>query len=350
MIVLDDAPDNPELLKRHLDALGLTDAWDAAPESIYTRHTGEDITMTSTETNLPQKSRYSGYRLWEKAAPYVFVSPFFILFAIFGAFPIVYSLYISFHDWQGLKPGEFIGLTNYKLMLADPQFHKAMINTVVIGLGYVPIMLLLALGFATILTRKIRLRGVYRMGYFLPVITSLVVVGILFGFIFGSPYTPLAPLFAALGFQTTSMLSIPALIKPAIVLMILWRWTGYNMMIMLAGLQTIPEELYDAGKIDGASGVQAFRHITVPMMSRVIAFAAILSTIGTFNLFDEVYLLVGRGGGVQQAGLVTGLLIYRTAFQTYRFGYAAAIAYAVAIVIVILSLLQIFVSERTAAE
>jgi lactose/L-arabinose transport system permease protein len=152
-----------------------------------------------------------------------------------------------------------------------------------------------------------------------------------------------------LGFQSTSLLSIPALTKPAIVLMILWRWTGYNMMIMLAGLQTIPEELYDAGKIDGAGGIQAFRYITVPMMSRVIAFAAILSTIGTFNIFDEVFMLVGRNGGIQQAGLVTGLLIYRTAFQSYRFGYAAAIAYAVAFIIVALSLLQVYASERTAA-
>ncbi len=306
--------------------------------------------MTSTETKLPRTSRYTGYRLWEKAAPYVFVSPFFILFAIFGAFPIVYSLYISFHDWQGLRPGEFIGLQNYRLMLGDPQFHKAMLNTFVVGLGYVPIMILLALGFATILTRKIRFQGVYRLAYFLPVITSLVVVGIVFSFLFGSPYTPLAPLFAALGFQGASMLSNPALIKPAIVLMSLWRWTGYNMMIMLAGLQTIPEELYDAGKIDGTSGIQAFRHITVPLMSRVIAFSAILSTIGTFNLFDEVYMLVGRTGGVGEAGLVTGLLIYRTAFQSYRFGYAASIAYAVAVVIVALSLLQMLVSERTVSE
>jgi ABC-type sugar transport system permease subunit len=304
----------------------------------------------SADASDRSRARYTGYRLWIKTAPYVFISPFFILFAIFGAFPILYSAYISFHDWKGLRPGDFIGLKNYALMLKDPQFHTALTNTLIIGLGYVPIMLILALGFAAILTRSIRLRGIYRLGYFLPVITSLVVVGLLFRFIFFSPYTPLGPILTLFGLQPKSMYGETWFIKPAIVVMTLWRWTGYNMMIMLAGLQTIPDELYDAGKIDGASGIQSFFYITVPMMSRVIAFAAILSTIGTFNLFDEVFLMVGVGGGVQQAGLVTGLLIYRTAFQTYRFGYASAIAYAVAFIILGLSLLQVFVSERTAAQ
>jgi cellobiose transport system permease protein len=304
----------------------------------------------SSDASDRNRARYASYRLWVHTAPYIFISPFFILFAIFGAFPILYSAYISFHDWKGLRPGDFVGLKNYALMLKDPQFHKAIINTLIIGLGYVPIMLILALGFAAILTRSIRLRGVYRLGYFLPVVTSLVVVGLLFSFIFFSPYTPLGPLLALFGLQAKSMYGETWFIKPAIVAMTLWRWTGYNMMIMLAGLQTIPDELYDAGKIDGASGIQSFFHITVPMMSRVIAFAAILSTIGTFNLFDEVFLMVGAGGGIQQAGLVTGLLIYRTAFQTYRFGYASAIAYAVAFIILGLSLLQVFVSERTATQ
>ena len=253
----------------------------------------------SADASDRSRARYASYRLWVRTAPYIFISPFFILFAIFGAFPILYSAYISFHDWKGLRPGDFVGLKNYALMLRDPQFHKAIINTLIIGLGYVPIMLILALGFAAILTRSIRLRGVYRLGYFLPVITSLVVVGLLFGFIFFSPYTPLGPLWALFGLEAKSMYGETWFIKPAIVAMILWRWTGYNMMIMLAGLQTIPEELYDAGKIDGASGIQSFFHITVPMMSRVIAFAAILSTIGTFNLFDEVFLMVGAGGGIQ---------------------------------------------------
>ena len=302
---------------------------------------------------LPEAKQARGRVLrwysWERLAPYAFISPFFILFAVFGAFPILYSLWISFHDWHGLKPGNFVGLDNYVTMLADSQFHVAVTNTLIIGFTYVPLMIVLSLSFAAILNRPIFLRNFYRTVYFLPVITSLVVVGVLFGFIFGSVYSPLMSLLGLIGVQARSLLGEPWFVKPAIVFMILWRWTGYNMVIMLAGLQGIPDELYDAGRIDGADGIQAFRYITVPMMSRVIAFAAILSTIGMFNMFDEVYMVAGVNGGVQSSGLVTGVLIYRTAFQTFKFGYASAIAYSVALIIVVLSLLQLVSSERSAA-
>jgi ABC-type sugar transport system permease subunit len=305
---------------------------------------GTVSTLTESATFFGRTSRW---RWWDTLAPYVFISPFFFLFGIFGAFPILFSLWISFHEWRGLRPGEFVGLGNYATLLVDPQFRIALVNTVILGCIYVPVMIILSLGFAALLNRPFMLRNLYRTGYFLPVVTSLVVVGVLFGFFFGSPYSPIGSLLRPLGVQYKSLLGEVWFIKPAIVIMLLWRWTGYNMMIMLAGLQSIPDELYDAGRIDGASGLQAFLYITVPMLRRVIAFAAILSTIGMFNLFDEVYLVAGVGGGVQQAGLVTGLLIYRTAFQIYKFGYASAIAYAVAFIIVGLSLLQLYIGEQT---
>lgn len=291
----------------------------------------------------------SGSRLWETTAPYVFISPFYTLFAVFGAFPIGFSLYISFFEWKGLRVGGFLGLGNYAVLLADPQFHLALVNTAILGLAYVPAMLVLSLSFAAALNRPLRLRGLYRTGYFLPVVTSLVVVGILFQFFFASSYSPVNAFLGLFGVPPKSWLSEVWFVKPAIVIMLLWRWVGFNMMIMLAGLQTIPEELYEAGRIDGASPIQAFLNLTVPLMVRVIAFSAILATIGMFNLFDEVYVLAGSSGGIQQSGLVTGLLIYRTAFETFKFGYAAAIAYAVAAVIVVLSLAQIYASDRTAA-
>ncbi len=305
-------------------------------------------TALATPTGSTQKLRRLRWYSWERLAPYLFVSPFFILFAIFGAFPILFSLWISFHDWQGLKPGAFVGLANYMTLFTDVQFHKALVNTVIIGFIFIPLMLVLALSFAALLNRKIRLRGLYRTGLFLPVVTSLVVVGLMFGYFFGSTYSPLGNLLAYFGIEFKGLLGVPWFIKPTIVVMLLWRWTGYNMMIMLAGLQSIPDELYDAGKIDGASGMQSFFYITVPMMQRVIVFSAILSTIGTFNLFDEVFMVAGAAGGVQQAGLVTGVMIYRTAFQTYKFGYASAIAYMVALIIVALSLIQVYYSERSA--
>ncbi|MBI2940024.1 MAG: sugar ABC transporter permease [Chloroflexi bacterium] len=300
-------------------------------------------TLVASTRQVPSASR-----LWLKAAPYLFISPFYFLFAIFGAFPIGYSLWISFHEWRGLRVGEFVGLRNYALLLVDPAFARAVVNTAAIGLVYVPAMTILSLTFAAILSRELRLRGVYRTGIFLPVVTSGVAVGILFQFFFASPYSPFNAVLGLFGLPAKSWIGEEWFIKPAIVVMLLWRWVGSNMMIMLAGIQTISQELYEAARIDGASGVQSFFFITIPLMARVIAFAMILSTIGMFNLFDEVYLVVGSGGGPYEAGLVTGLLIYRTAFETFKFGYASAIAYAVGVIIIALSMLQIFFSERTA--
>jgi ABC-type sugar transport system permease subunit len=287
---------------------------------------------------------------WDRIAPYLFISPFFILFAIFGAFPILFSLWISFMNWKGVRGGAFVGLENYTRLFADPNFHIAVVNTFILGFIYIPLMVILSLGLAALLNGPLRLRTLYRTGYFLPVVTSMVVVGMLFGFFFGSTYSPLGLLFSLFDMEYRGLLGFAVFMKPVILIMLLWRYVGYNMMIMLAGLQSIPAELYDASRIDGADGAQAFFYITVPLMRRVIAFAAILSTIGMFNVFDEAYMIGGGGGGPEQAGLVTGVFIFREAFLNFKFGYASAIAYVVALIIVALSVLQIYTSERTVTD
>ncbi len=297
--------------------------------------------------SIPPKSRYL---IWEKAAPYVFVSPFFILFGIFGAFPILFAIWISFQDWKSVRSSEYIGLKNYARLFTDENFHIALSNTVILGILVVPLMVILSLSFANVLNRPIRGRVIYRTAYFLPVVTSLVVVGILFDFLLGSTYSPLGSVMQTFDIEYKGFLNKPEFIKPAILIMILWRWVGYNMMIMLAGLQSIPYELYEAARIDGANGLQSFLNITVPLMRRVIAFAAILSTIGMFNIFEEAYMLVGTSGGADRAGLLMGLIIYRQAFQSFNFGYASALAYANAVIIIVLSFLQIFATERAASE
>ncbi len=297
--------------------------------------------------SIPPKSRYL---IWEKAAPYVFISPFFILFGIFGAFPILFAIWISFQDWKSVRSSEYIGLKNYARLFTDENFHIALSNTVILGILVVPLMVILSLGFANVLNRPIRGRVIYRTAYFLPVVTSLVVVGILFDFLLGSTYSPLGSVMQTFDIEYKGFLNKPEFIKPAILIMILWRWVGYNMMIMLAGLQSIPYELYEAARIDGANGLQSFLNITVPLMRRVIAFAAILSTIGMFNIFEEAYMLVGTSGGADRAGLLMGLIIYRQAFQSFNFGYASALAYANAVIIIVLSFLQIFATERAASE
>ena len=311
--------------------------------------------MGTGTLDLPVKSETAHARMrrwysWENVAPYVFISPFFILFGIFGVFPILFALWISFRNWKGIRGGEFIGFENFTRLLTDSFFHTALKNTMILGLLYTTLMILLSLGFAALLNRPMRGRALYRTAYFLPVVTSMVVVAILFKFFMGSTYSPLTPVLAMFGIEFRGLLGMAWAIKPILLVMMLWRWVEFNMMIMLAGLQSIPAELYDAARIDGAGDVQAFRYITVPLMRRVIAFVAIVSTIGMFEMFEMPYLLLRSGGGVDRAGLLTAPFIFQQAFELFKFGYASAIAYVIALIIIGLSLLQMFASERTASE
>jgi lactose/L-arabinose transport system permease protein len=272
----------------------------------------------------------------------LFILPFFVLFGVFGAFPMVFSGVVSLFRWRGLSAGEFVGLTNYIDLMKDPSFLRSVINTAVIWLGNVPPMLFLALVLATVLNSvMIRFKGIFRTIFYLPIITSLVVAGLVFSLILDPDYGLVNNLLVAVGLNPVNWLADPTWSKPAVIITVLWRWTGYNMAIMLAGLQSIDPELYEAAQVDGASGIQQFWRITVPLMKPIIVFTMILSTIGTINLFDEVFMLFRQSGGVGESALTPGLLLYRSGFEFLNFGYASAIAYAIAIITFVLSLIQL---------
>jgi cellobiose transport system permease protein len=288
-------------------------------------------------------------RWWRRAAPYVFVSPFYLIFLAFGLLPIVFSLGVSLYDWRGTTPGAYVGPTNYQVLLQDPAFYKALRNTVFVWLGSVPPMIVLALVFAVLLnSQRVRFRGIFRTVYFLPVVTSLVITGLIFKFLFNPNFGLANRLLEPFGMASTNMLADPIWMKPVLILALLWRWTGNDMVIMLAGLQSIPGDLYEAARVDGASGPQMFWHITVPLMRPVILFDAIISTIGTFNLFAEPFVLFGQDGGIGQAGLVTGTLLYQNAFVYFKFGYGAALAWVLALIIFALSMIQLKLGSREA--
>jgi len=288
-------------------------------------------------------------RWWLRAAPYVFVSPFYLIFLAFGLLPIVFSLGVSLYDWRGTTPGAFVGLANFQVLLHDPGFYTALRNTVLVWLGSVPPMILLALIFAVLLnSQRVRFRGFFRTVYFLPVVTSLVITGLIFSFLFSSTFGLVNQLLAPFGIAPINWLANPAWMKPVLILALLWRWTGNDMVIMFAGLQSIPDDLYEAARVDGASGPQLFWHITVPLMRPVILFDAIISTIGTFNLFAEPFVLFGPDGGIGQAGLVTGTLLYQNAFVYFKFGYGAALAWVIALIVFTLSMIQLKVGSREA--
>lgn len=277
-------------------------------------------------------------RFRRKATPYVFISPFYILFLVFGAFPILFSGLISLTQWDGIRQPKFVGLANYHTLFSDPSFPRALGNIVLIGLGYQPLFLVLALLFAVILNaRSVRFRTLFRTVYFLPVVTSLVVVGLVFSMLFDTKFGLVNYLLGLLGVSPLSWLTNADLMKSVVCAALVWRWTGNEMVIMLAGLQSIPPDVYEAATVDGAGVVQTFLRITVPLMQPVLVFCVLMSTIGTFNIFDEAYLLFGTTGGAREAGLVPGVFLYRAAFEYFKLGYASAFSYVLGAIIVCLS-------------
>jgi len=291
-------------------------------------------------------SRRAGIR-WQKLAPYLFISPFFVLFAIFGLFPIIYSGYISLHEWTGLNPPNFIGLDNYINLLKDTDFLTALRNTALLMLVSGPLTIGGGLVLAVILNNKLlRFRGVFRTIFYMPLVVSLIVASQVFNLMLGNPFGLVNEGLARLGIPRANFLNEPRLTLLVLIVLITWKYIGNDLVIMLAGLQSIPAELNEAAIVDGASPLQIFWRITIPLMRPVILFDIVLSTISTFNIFAEPYTLFGTTGGVNQSGLVTGLLLYRTSFTFFKFGYGSAMAYILGIIIFVLSLIQLRVGTR----
>lgn len=269
---------------------------------------------------------------------YLFISPFFLLFAVFGLYPILFSLYLSFTRWDGLTEMQWVGWSNFGAMLQDELFFTSLWNTFVIGLMYIPPMFAGAFLLATALNAGwLRLRGMFRAVFFLPVVTPMVVVSIVFGLLYGQETGLLNFALNRAGFEPVPWLVSEEWSKPAIAVLLVWRWTGYNMVLMLAGLQGISPDYYEAARIEGASAWQRTRHITLPLMRPVFVFCAITSLIGTVYMFDEVFVLTLGGPGTSSTNF--GLYLFNTSFTDFKFGYASSMAYTVAFFVFIASLI-----------
>ncbi|WP_324715558.1 sugar ABC transporter permease [Carboxydochorda subterranea] len=280
------------------------------------------------------------YRQW---APYLFISPFYVMFAVFMLYPVVCSFVLSFHSWNGVGPLVRVGLANFARLSQDPLFLQSFANSAIIFLMYVPAMTFMALVLAAILnTGYLKFRAGWRLSIFLPYVTAVVAVGYTFALLLDRDYGLLNLVAVNLGLGKIEWLLQPNLARLSLSGLVTWRWLGYNMIIMLGGLQNISPELYEAARIDGAGASRAFFAITVPLMRPVILFAVILSTIGTFSLFTEPYILFqGTGGaGPANSTLTPVLYLYQNAFNFLKFGYASAIAYAYFAVLFILTGLQ----------
>jgi lactose/L-arabinose transport system permease protein len=291
----------------------------------------------------PDGSQISASSLWQRLKKarwaYTFISPFYVLFAIFSLYPMVLSMYLSFTRWKGVGPMQFAGLVNFSLVLKDKIFWQSMTNGVILFFLYVPIMLFLALVLAVILNSG-RVRGFrfFRTLIFLPFITNMVAAGFAFRILLEKQNGLFNVLLRYAGLASIPWLEEVWWARISLSLLIIWAWLGYNMVIMLAGLQTIPRDLTEAALVDGASPIQAFFNITIPLMRPVILFCTINSTIGSFGLFTEVSTLT-RGGPVN-ATITPLVRIYNQAFTNYQFGYASALGYTFFALIFILTIIQ----------
>ena len=310
-------------------------------------------------------SGQKGRRLKESLLGYLYISPATVILLAFHLLPVLYALYISLHKWKIVK-SDFLGVGNYVKVLEDPHFWSSLKVTVFYVLGTVPATLVISLFLAYLLFQKVRGLSVYRTFFFLPYITSTVASSAVWVWIFNPRHGPLNQILEligipaqtwmleprgifqilgeALGVSVPSWAAGPSLALVAIMVFVIWFYVGWDIVVFLAGLGRIPTELYDAAKIDGAGAWSLFRHITLPMLSPTIFFLTLMSMIGSFRAFSQIYVMTraagGQLGGPLRTTTTTSILMFDQFYSRVRFGYASAIAFVLFVIILLLTRIQ----------
>jgi cellobiose transport system permease protein len=302
---------------------------------------------------IPRRRRSWRHRLDVKASPYLYIAPFFIVFGVFGFFPLLYTAYVSLTGWRADTPGSedrHVGFANYVTLWHDPFFWNALKNTVGIGLLSTVPQLLMALGIAHLLNYRLRGRTFVRMGVLLPNVTSVAAVTIIFVQLFGRDYGLVNWLLGRFGVDRIEWQAGTLSSWLAISVIVTWRWTGYNALIYLASMQAIPFELYESAAIDGASRLRQFWSITVPMLRPTILFTVVVSTIGSLQLFGEPLLFnvsqTPTAGGSQHQFQTLALYTYDQFWQKFKYGYGAAISWAMFGVILLFVVVNFAIARR----
>lgn len=291
---------------------------------------------------MTHKQQRLGRTNW---APYLFISPFFVLFCVFGLYPILYSITTSFFDWRliGTSAPKFIGLGNYvNVLTIDPFFWRALTNTVVLLVFGSLLQHCIAIPLAILInSRAIKRKEFFKTTFFLPYITSTVSVVIIFGMLFDTNYGLVNWLIGLFSDgQKIRWMQEATGIKIVLSIILNWKFIGWNMVIYLAGLQAIPHELYEAAMIDGASSLRKHLSITLPQLLPIIFFAVALSIIGGMQVFEEPFILTGgydNLGGAENSGLTAAYYLMFTAFKAYRLGKGSALAWILFLVIILLN-------------
>lgn len=311
-------------------------------------------TQTSRTDSIPQwRSRPLGVRLRSWLPKYLAVTPYFVLFTVFGLIPVIFTMALAFTNWSGLGDIKWIGFTNFEFLLSDPLFYRSLYNTLILwAMTTIPCLTLATL-VALMLNSTLRFSATYRVIYLLPNITSMVAMGLLFGSIFSSQFGMANALLHLVGASSIPWLQSEWGIKIAISTLSAWSFVGYNAMMILAGLQAIPKQIFEAAAIDGATSWKRFWHVTLPQLRPIILFITVMSTIGSLQSFTEAQVLTSSqtsgaasAGGLGNSGLTMVLYFYSVAFQENRYGYGATIAWGVFVIVLFFSVINWIVVNR----
>lgn len=276
---------------------------------------------------------------WEEAKwAYIFLLPNLLLFSIFTVYPVFASFYYSLNKWTLHSPMEFLGLANYRALINDPIFLKVLGNTLYYTAGIIPFQTALGLLIAIGLNQRIRFMTGYRALYFVPVVTSMVAVSIVWQWMYQPQYGVINSLLRIVGIEGPNWLFSKTWAMPSVIAMSIWKNVGYSIVLYLAALQSVPESFYESAMIDGANGWNQFWHITLPIISPTTFFIIVLSVIGSFQAFDQIYVLT-QGGPARATSVIVHYL-YENGFQWFNMGYAAAIAYVLFALLFILTIIQ----------
>jgi multiple sugar transport system permease protein len=309
------------------------------------------VRMSTTELTPPVQPRRGVVREVKREwSAYLFVSPGLILFGIFTAFALLFAFYLSFHEWNIIsKDKPWVGLQNYRDIIHDDKFQTAILNTFYFTGASVPIGLVLGLSIALLLNQPIRFRGFFRTIYYLPAITPFVVVSILFKWFYNSDFGLFNYylLKAHLIDHPLLWLADKNLAMPSVILMSVWGGIAGSMVIYLAGLQAIPEELYEAAKVDGAGAWRRFRHITLPQLAPTTLFLLVVGIIYSLQVFTQIFVMTG-GGPVDRTTTMV-YYIYLSAFKFFEMGYATALAFFLFAMVLVFTLFQLRLYRRYGA-
>jgi putative chitobiose transport system permease protein len=280
------------------------------------------------------------------ATPYLFLLPALLLLTVFVLYPMGAVIYYSFTDFDIVTPPVLVGLENYQKLLGDETFWLALTHSFVYLL-VTPILIFLSMGLAIIVNRRLRGVSIYRALYFVPAIAGSIAIGLTFRFLFErSGFVNAVLEWLGIIQEPIQWLATPALTLPLAMLLTIWAGVGYYAVIFLAGIQNIPEELYDAARIDGANDWQKHRHVTLPGLRPQVIFVFIISSLAALKVFDEIYVLTNRTGGILDSGVTMVFYLWKQAFQLNHAGYASAIAMALLLVTLVFSIVNVRILER----